>query len=524
MKVAIYSRKSKFTGKGESIENQIQLCTEYAKNIGATEFLVYEDEGFSGKNLNRPEFTKMMEDAKSKKFDVIICYRLDRISRNVADFSSLIEELSVLSIGFISIKEQFDTTTPMGRAMMFISSVFAQLERETISERIRDNMRELAKDGRWLGGQLPLGFETQIVKYTDNGKERKYNILQVKEEELLIVKDIYEKFLELRSLTKVSEYLFNSNVKGKNGGTITKSMVKEILSNPIYVKSSKLTHEYFNMNDIQTTGEPNKCGYLTYGKNRNGKKANKKDWIYAVSKHKGIIEDDEWLNVQRLINRYSNHGRRTGTSKNSLLSGILKCAKCGSAMVITTSTSGKNKENKLHYYKCNKKYTMYNCTNSTISASEIDDFIIEKIKVTDKDVLVSEYEKLKDSFKSIKPKDNNSIQKDIFEKEKAIEQLVMNLSETSNVTASKYILSQIEKVSEEVDELKKKLDGNCSIDNNIDAEILNIDYIVSSLGKFNRCIDDASIEEKKLLISSVVDRITWDGDSGEVSIFYHGLD
>lgn len=524
MKVAIYSRKSKFTGKGESIENQIQLCTEYAKNIGSTEFLVYEDEGFSGKNLNRPEFTKMMEDAKSKKFDVIICYRLDRISRNVADFSNLIEELSSLSIGFISIKEQFDTTTPMGRAMMFISSVFAQLERETISERIRDNMRELAKDGRWLGGQLPLGFDAHTVKYNDNGKERKYNILQVNDDELKLVITIFEKFGELRSLTKVSEYLFNNDIKGKNGGTITKSMVKEILTNPMYVKSSNLTQEYFELNEILTTGDPDGCGYLTYGKNKNGKKTDKSNWIYAVSKHPGIIDDVDWLNIQKLVNRYANHGKRTGTSKNSLLSGILKCAKCGSAMVVTVSKSGKNKENKISYYKCNKKYTMHNCTNSTINSKEIEDFIIEKIKVTDKDVLIKEYEKLKSSFKSIKPNDSINIQKEIDIKEKAIEQLVMTLSETSNSTASKYILSQIEKASDEVDVLKKKLDGSSTVDNNIDAEILNIDFIVSNLDKFNECIDEASVEEKKLLISSVVDRITWDGDSGEISIFYHGLD
>ena len=199
MKVAIYSRKSKFTGKGDSIENQVQLCTEYAKNLGVTDILVYEDEGFSGKNINRPQFMKMMEDAKLKKFDTIICYRLDRISRNVSDFSSLIDE---------SINEQFDTTTPMGRAMMFISSVFAQLERETISERVRDNMRELAKDGKWLGGQLPLGYDNEEVKYIADGKERRYFVLKVNEDEIKLVNDIYNKFLELRSLTKVSEYLY----------------------------------------------------------------------------------------------------------------------------------------------------------------------------------------------------------------------------------------------------------------------------------------------------------------------------
>ena len=173
MKAAIYSRKSKFTGKGDSIENQIQLCMDYSKSIGIKEFLVYEDEGFSGGNIDRPQFKKMMQDAKDKKFDCLVCYRLDRISRNVSDFSTLIEKLNKLEISFISIKEQFDTSTPMGRAMMFISSVFAQLERETIAERIKDNMYELARSGRWLGGKTPHGFTSKKISFLDeNLKER----------------------------------------------------------------------------------------------------------------------------------------------------------------------------------------------------------------------------------------------------------------------------------------------------------------------------------------------------------------
>ena len=524
MKVAIYSRKSKFTGKGESIENQIQLCMDYGKNIGVTDFLVYEDEGFSGKNTNRPEFTKMIEDAKSKKFDTIICYRLDRISRNVSDFSSLIDELSSLSIGFISIKEQFDTTTPMGRAMMFISSVFAQLERETIAERVRDNMRELAKDGKWLGGQLPLGYENEVVNYVSDGKERKYNVLKVNDDEIELVKDIYNKFLELRSLTKVSEYLYKNEIKGKNGGTISPSMVKDILTNPIYVKSSKFTHEYFELNDIFVTGDFNGCGYLTYGKNKNGKKVDKSNWIYAVSKHDGLIDDVVWLDIQRIVDKQSKKGCRTGSGKNGILSGILKCAKCGSAMVLTYSSYGKGEDKvRSYYYKCNKKYTMYNCTNSNINGKEIEKFVLDKIKVTDRDVLVSEYEKIKNGFKSIRPKCNLDIQGDIDSKEKAIEKLVMQLTENPTSAASKYIIAQIEKLGDEVEDLKRKLDSVSEVDNDIEVELLNIDLIIENLNKFNKCVDGASVEEKKLLVSSVVDKVVWDGDNGEVRMFYHGL-
>ncbi|OAA83275.1 hypothetical protein WY13_03603 [Clostridium ljungdahlii] len=119
MRAAIYSRKSKFTAKGESIENQIEMCKEYCnKNFDEEiEFIIYEDEGFSGGNVDRPQFQQMIKDAKNEKFDALVCYRLDRVSRNVADFSSTLELLQQHDISFISIKEQFDTSTPMGKAM-----------------------------------------------------------------------------------------------------------------------------------------------------------------------------------------------------------------------------------------------------------------------------------------------------------------------------------------------------------------------------------------------------------------------
>ena len=173
----IYSRKSKFTGKGESIENQIELCRQYiAMHFGedaAENVLVYEDEGFSGGNLERPQFKKMMKDSQKIAFAAIVVYRLDRISRNIGDFAKLIEDLGDRHIDFISIREQFDTSSPMGRAMMYIASVFSQLERETIAERIRDNMHELSKTGRWLGGTTPTGYASESEsRVTVDGKEQ----------------------------------------------------------------------------------------------------------------------------------------------------------------------------------------------------------------------------------------------------------------------------------------------------------------------------------------------------------------
>ena len=247
--IAIYSRKSKFTGKGESIGNQVELCKEYIQThypeVPQDHVLIYEDEGFSGGNLNRPDFKKMMDAARQKKFRAIIVYRLDRISRNISDFSSLIEELSRLEIAFVSIREQFDTGTPMGRAMMYIASVFSQLERETIAERIRDNMHELAKTGRWLGGTTPTGYSSEAVqKITIDGKSKKACKLKLIPEEAEIIRLIYDLYMEHDSLTAVEAELIKRGLKTKNGKLFTRFSIKAILQNPVYMIADEDAYNY----------------------------------------------------------------------------------------------------------------------------------------------------------------------------------------------------------------------------------------------------------------------------------------
>ena len=223
--LAIYSRKSKYTGKGESIENQIELCREYIKihfGTGAAKRIaVYEDVGFSGGNLDRPDFKRMMIDAKNKKIESIIVYRLDRISRNISDFSMLINKLNSMNISFISIKEQFDTSTPMGRAMMYISSVFSQLERETIAERIKDNMLELSKTGVWLGGITPTGYKSKrIDEISSSGKSKSFYMLESVPQEIQTVKLIFDLYLKLNSLVKVEAELQRLNIRTKISLTV----------------------------------------------------------------------------------------------------------------------------------------------------------------------------------------------------------------------------------------------------------------------------------------------------------------
>lgn len=315
MHIAVYSRKSKFTGKGESTENQVKLCIDYAyKNgliQGSNEVLVYEDEGFSGKDTNRPMYIKMMEDAKLKRFDTIICYRLDRISRNIADFSKLILELQTLEINFISLREQFDTSTPMGRAMMYIASVFAQLERETIAERIKDNMLELAKSGRWLGGIAPTGFKSERLTFLKNERELTiHNLVQV-DSELITVKSIFIKFLQTKNIPEVLEFCNHNDILSKNNKIFSRTTLISILRNPVYCCADIDAYNYFSLNGCCINNSIEEFdgnhGMMIYNKMQEQKGRTNKlkpmaDWIVAIGLHSGTIKGEDWVLAQHILN------------------------------------------------------------------------------------------------------------------------------------------------------------------------------------------------------------------------------
>ena len=346
----IYSRKSKFTGKGESIENQIELCRQYiAMHFGeeaAENVLVYEDEGFSGGNLERPQFKKMMKDSQKIAFAAIVVYRLDRISRNIGDFAKLIEDLGDRHIDFISIREQFDTSSPMGRAMMYIASVFSQLERETIAERIRDNMHELSKTGRWLGGTTPTGYASEsLSSVTVDGKVKKACKLKPIPEEIQLVKTIFSVFMETGSLSKTDQYLLEHRCVTKRGKQFTRFAIRGILTNPVYMIADETAYQYLKENNVDLFAEraefDGEHGIMAYNRTlqRPGK-ANQirpmEEWIVAVGKHPGIIAGSDWVRVQAMLDVNKSKSYRRPRSNVALLSGLLRLSLYGAANAAIT--------------------------------------------------------------------------------------------------------------------------------------------------------------------------------------------
>jgi len=374
LNIAIYSRKSKFTGKGESTENQIEMCKAYLlvkfpEQYCEKGLYIYEDEGFSGAHINRPKFLQMMRDARESKFDTIICYRLDRISRNISDFAKLIDELNNLEIAFISIKEQFDTSQPMGRAMMYIASIFSQLERETIGERIKDNMEELAKDGRWLGGITPTGYRS--VKITEGKKHKQ--MLETISHEAKVVKYIFEEFVKVRSLSACVKILNQKNILSKNTKPFSPVSVRGILENPVYMKADSDAYRFFCEEGVYLYAEEHefdgKNGIMAYKKTyqkagKANQRLNPSKWIIAIGQHEGIVSGKQWVAAYRVIN--------APVIKNdyALLSGMIKCGLCGARL-----NAKKRSDKKGFYYLCAKK-----CGVKNLAGRKADGVARKKLK------------------------------------------------------------------------------------------------------------------------------------------------
>lgn len=477
-KYVIYSRKSKFTGKGESVENQIEICKAYIKsnfdiNVKDEDIIIKQDEGFSGKDVKRPQFQEMMALVKDKQVKVIVVYKLDRLSRNVLDFCEMYNELELYNTKFASVSEHFDTTTSMGRAMLMITMTFAQLERETIAERIRDNMMELAKTGRWLGGNTPMGFESEkMEKFNINGKKVSLYKLSPINDEIEIIKLIYDKYLELKSLTTLETFLLNNNLKTRRECDFARWGLKKILTNPVYAIADKDMFNYFKDNDMDIFNDEidwdGTYGVMSYNKTSKTKtgsvKTKDKDqWINAIGKHQGIIKGKDWVEVQTLLNSNQNKAYRLPVKNNSILAGILRCEHCGNLMrpklKDTTLPNGDRKFNYICDLKMRSRGKQCNCPN--VNGNEADKLVIDGIKQLAKPTSQFYQELLKVI------KDEN------YGKNSQTNELeVLERKHNQNLASIKNYISRIEYVDEELlDDVQSKIKDLKQKDKEVVAKI-----------------------------------------------------
>ena len=538
MTVAIYSRKSKFTGKGESIANQVEICKQrvqqYLKDIKSTEvtILIYEDEGFSGKNTTRPEFQKMLSSVKADKINCVVCYKLDRISRNVGDFAQTYEIFEKHNVDFLCAGETYDTTTPAGRAMMGMVSVFAQMEREVTAERIKDNMHMLARTGRWLGGHTPTGFQSQKEERADsNGKIRSAFKLIPINKELELVKFIYDKFLELQSISGTTRYLIKNNIRTKNGNDFTNSAVKEILRNPVYCVAGLEAGNYFRENGADICFEDheldNKQGFMPYNRTSNGRnrqvKNNMKRWLIAVGKHSGIIAPDAWVKAQQVLDAKRAKVRsvvRTPYKSNALLSGLLVCGECGSAMRPHVHSNRINAEGVIPYYyicELKERSCKARCEMNNINGTVLDEAVLNELMDHgyEKSYIQRSLDKLKEQLAVKKEPKSGFLESELEAKQRQIDKLldILSTSDRHDIF-SELTRQKVNTIAQQCKELENEIKKSApSIHSDYDAQVQDV---INILKDFKQTIFDSTSIEKREFLKTIISRIVWDGKQAQV--------
>ncbi|HBC2028991.1 TPA: recombinase family protein [Clostridium perfringens] len=532
-RIAIYSRKSRFTGKGDSIENQIEMCKEHIKKFVSTdvEFFIYEDEGFSGGNINRPAFKRLINDIKYGNINLLICYRLDRISRNVADFSSVLDILQEYKVDFISIKEQFDTSSPMGRAMIYIASVFAQLERETIAERIKDNMLEMAKKGKWTGGKLPLGFTSKKTAYIDEEGKKRFKVSLIHDnKDLEFVKFLYEKYLELGSLHKLETYTHENNIRSASGKIFEKSTLKIILQNPIYVKADENVFNYFENKGWSVYGEPDGIhSLLSYNKTETAKKDGKltkrnkdeSESLVAVSNIEGYIDSSLWLKVQYQFKKNKDTFPRLGKTHNALLVGKLFCGNCGTRMIIQHGRTSSKTGIKNFYYVCSLKKTSKKklCKAHNVKTDFLENLVLDALeKLYDKKEYISDSLKINLKQNKNTIEEINNTKKLIEIKNTKLSTLVEKLSLDFDNLISDILIPEMKKLKLEINDLESKLEDLKLKKQESEMNKIEIDLITSLLNKCKNIKELDRIEQKQI-IDCLIDSIYYySNDNGNDKI------
>ncbi len=354
MYAAIYCRKSVNTQRGESMQSQIDHCraclAAHRSPEEAAQAWVYQDEGFSGAALCRPAMQRLLSDIRARIIHCVVCYRLDRISRSVSDFTALMEEFARYQVSFLCASEEFDTAKPMGRAMLYIASVFSQLERETIAERVRDNMYTLAADGRWLGGPPPYGYRilrTALPKAVSH--------LVASESELSVVRDLFHIMQQHRSLELAEQKL--KAYRNRKGKPFSRRYLRAILRNPVYAAADADTAAWLQIHGYQLCFSPSEhCqnGVLIYGKHPNHAAA-ETVCLAAEGIHPAVCSGTEWCALQ--TDAAYVHPRRKTILSSGLLQGRLRCSLCGDVMQCK-KRSGRTGQ---YDYLCRAKARAHSC-------------------------------------------------------------------------------------------------------------------------------------------------------------------
>lgn len=362
--IAIYCRVSteEQSENGYSIDEQERLLEEWCKKMGYVIYKCYSDRGISGKNIkDRPALKELLSDAKAGKFDMVISWKINRVSRKLEDVLKIVNLLEKNNITFKSYSEPFETDTPAGRMQFQMMALIGEFERGTIAQNVKMGMIAKAKSGNWCGGRV-LGYDLVPNNSPEEEKKGK-NKLKINEKEAEIVRFIFNEYSKGKGYKAITNQINKLGYKTKKGNDFSVGSIRDILTNPVYI------------------------GEIRYNVRQNWSEKRRRNInpnpIRVKGKHEAIIDRELWDKVQLILESKKGKPSRIYDGEYPL-TGILRCPKCGAGMVIsrTTNTLADGSKKRIAYYCCgnwkNKGTSV--CNSNTIRVDKANEYVFKKIE------------------------------------------------------------------------------------------------------------------------------------------------
>lgn len=461
--IGIYGRVSteEQAQHGTSVDNQKDRGIAFCISQGWDDYALYIDDGYTGTNLNRPALKRLLRHIDEGKIKVVIVYKLDRLGRKQLDVLSLLETFEEKGVAFKSVTEPFDTSTPLGKAMIGILAVFAQLERDMIVERTTEGRRKRTSQGLWYGGRVPFGYSWNEVAQR----------LEIIPEEARIIKEIYNRYLQGHSRLSISEW-----AAGRSTARVfDHNIVRDILSRVVYM-----------------------------GKLMNGDEM-------VDGKHEAIIDMDTWFRVQK-----EKETRKEGRAPigDYLLTGLLECGVCGSGIVhVRRHSTNKNTGKKYVYelYACRNQHVRHKdkkevyCHLGYRQRVHVEDEVIDEIKSVA--LNPKKLEMMSEQYTNQDNVDDKVLEEELMSQLNKVNKGLENLYDAiqNGTIKASAVGSRIRTLEEEREAIEEQLDD---LKDDIDDHSIDTSMIIHLAKEIGEAWEYLEIEEQKMLVRKMIRKIT----------------
>ncbi|WP_372718053.1 recombinase family protein [Novipirellula sp.] len=485
VRCAIYTRKSTEDGLEQEF-NSLDAQRDAGEALIASQIgegweclpTKYDDGGYTGGNLDRPAMQRLMADIDAGKIDCVVVYKVDRLSRSLMDFSRVMEKFDARGVAFVSVTQQFNTASSMGRLILNVLLSFAQFEREMISERTRDKIAAARRRGKWSGGMPLLGYNVIDTK------------LVVIPEEAERVRQIFGLYLQHDSLLDTANELNDRGWRTKRWTT---------------KKGTQRGGKHFDKTNLHTLlTNSTYIGQIRY-----------RDEVHN-GEHQAIVDDALFNTVQKRLRKNGRGGHEKARNQHgALLRGVLRCKSCDRSMIHNSSTK---RNRRYRYYVCGgaQKRGHATCPAPSIPADQIETFVIGEIKAiaTDQDLIADIYEQ---SQAKVKVKLDELVR----ERDSQIEFLRSYHGQVNHLAVTNGPMELVADLQTRITTAERRL-------NELEEQIYALESkspkqvdIADSLGRFDELWSTMKPRARNELIEALVDRIDYDGVAGTVDIHFH---